>query len=105
MPKRARARDLQGLRSRHEALALQRAADDLDQLIAQVRQVAQGLVLDGAALAVAAPQQVGAIDLVLVLAPRGDDVRRSVACWHAAKDKPQVAKYQAILVTTNANEN
>jgi hypothetical protein len=63
----ARARDLKGRGKRNKGLALQRAADDLDQGIGQVRQVAQGLVLDLAVLAVAAAQQAGAIDLVLVV--------------------------------------
>ncbi|WP_429349561.1 hypothetical protein [Paraburkholderia sp. Clong3] len=56
MAVRARARDLEGLRQRHEGLALQRATDDLDQRLGQVREIAQRLVPDSAALAVAAPQ-------------------------------------------------
>ena len=53
MAVRARACDLKGLCQRYEGLTLQRATDDLDQRLGQVREVAQRLVLDGAALAVA----------------------------------------------------
>jgi hypothetical protein len=86
MAVRTRARDLKGLRHRHEGLALQRATDDLDQRLRQVREIAQRLVPDGAALAVAAPQQVRAIDLPLVLAGRGDDVGGSGSRWQTAKN-------------------
>jgi hypothetical protein len=79
----ARAQHLEGRRGGHEGLALQRAADDVDQRIGQVRQIAQRLVLDLAAFAVAAAQQVGAIDLVLVDTPSGDYVCGSIAGWHA----------------------
>jgi hypothetical protein len=54
MAVRARACDLKGLCQRYEGLTLQRATDDLDQRLGQVREVAQRLVLDSAALAVAA---------------------------------------------------
>ncbi len=79
-----------------KVFALQRAANDLDQRIGQVRQVAQGLVLDRAAFAVAAAQQVGAIDLVLVGAGRGDDVGGSGASWHARQYTPMGMQYQLI---------
>jgi hypothetical protein len=42
-----------------------------------VRQVAKRLVFDSAVLTVAAPQQIDAIQLVFVLASRGDDVSGS----------------------------
>jgi hypothetical protein len=80
---RARGDDLECLAQRHERLALRRAANDLDQRLKQVRQVAQRLVLDLAVLAVAAAQQVGAVDLALVGTRRGDDVGCSGARWHA----------------------
>jgi hypothetical protein len=85
----------------NEGLALQRAPDDVDQRIGQMRQIAQGLVLDLAVLAVAAPQQVGAVDLVLVGATRGDDVSGAGASWHAMNCEPYSAKRQYILVTTS----
>ena len=76
---RPRARDLQGLGRRHEGLALQRAANDLDQRVGQVREIAQGLIHDGPVLAEAAAQPVGLVDLILVSAGRGDDVSGSGA--------------------------
>jgi len=78
----ARARDLERASHRYESLALQRAPNDLDEFIGQVREVAQGFVLDLAVLAVAAAQQVGAIDLVLVGARRSDDVSGTSASCH-----------------------
>jgi hypothetical protein len=96
----ARANHLEGLGGGNEGLALERAPDDVDQRIGQVRQVAQGLVLDLAVFAVAAAQQVGAVDLVLVGAPRGDDVGGSGARWHGIDCAPLNPKDQHTLVTT-----
>jgi hypothetical protein len=79
MPVRARAHDLEGLGDGHEGLALEGAADDVDEGFGQVGEVAQGLVLDLAVFAVAATQEVGAVDLALVGALRGDDVGGSGA--------------------------
>jgi hypothetical protein len=78
---------LERLSKRHEGLALQRAADDVDQRIGQMRQIAQRLVLDLAVFAVAAAQQVGGVDLVLVDATRGDDVSSACTGWHEVKDR------------------
>ena len=50
--------------------------------ILNVRQAAECLVLDGASLSVTALQQVGAIDLVLVLASRGDNAGGSCPSSH-----------------------
>ena len=79
---RARARDLEALRQRYVGLALQRATNDLHQRIGQVGKIAQGLVLDRTAFAVAVTEQVGAIDPVLVLAGCSDDVGGSSTCSH-----------------------
>jgi hypothetical protein len=96
MAMRARGGDLEGLRQRHEGFALQRAANDLDQRLGQVRQVAQRLVLDLAVFAIAAPQQVRAIHLVLVFARRRDDVRCSRACRHAHQHSRCTAESKTI---------
>jgi hypothetical protein len=48
-----------------------------------MREIAEGLVLDGAALAVATSQQMGAIDLAFVLARRSNDVSSTSSLWHA----------------------
>jgi hypothetical protein len=58
-----------------------------------VREIAQRLILDLAVLAVAAPQQVGLVELVFVLARRGDDVGGSGACWHDANITPLSAMF------------
>ena len=47
-----------------------------------MRKIAQGLVLDRAAFAVTATQQMGAIDSILVLASRSDHVSGSGASRH-----------------------
>jgi hypothetical protein len=75
MAVRTRARDLEGLTQRHEGLLpLQCAGNDVDQRLGQMGEIAQGLVLDLAALAITAPEQMGAIDLVFELPCRSDDV-------------------------------
>lgn len=79
----ARTQDLKRLRDRHKGLALQRATDEVDEGVGQVGEVTEGLVLDLAVLAVRAPQQVGAVDLVSVLAGRSDDVCCAGSICHA----------------------
>ena len=86
----ARAHDLEGLGGGNEGLALERAPDDVDQRIGEMRQVAQGLVFDLAVFAVAAAQQVGAIDLVLVGALSSNYVGGSGAGWNAGNYSPIV---------------
>ena len=66
----------------------------VDERVGQMRQVAQGLVLDAVALAVAATKQVRAIDLVLVLASRGDDVSNSGSCMHVQNNSRLAQKRQ-----------
>jgi hypothetical protein len=70
VPVRERAFDLKRLACGHELLTGERPAHELDHALGQVREVAERLVLDLAALAVTAPQQVGDVDAVLV--PRLD---------------------------------
>jgi len=74
--------DLEALAGRHERLAAQRPADDVDQAVGQMREVAQRLVLDLAVLAKAAAQQMGAVDAAFVRAGRGDDVNGSTSGRH-----------------------
>jgi hypothetical protein len=57
-----------------------------------VREIAQRLVLDGAALAITSSQQMRAIDLPFVFAGRGDDVGCSGACWNKAKYRRKSSK-------------
>jgi len=71
---RAEAADVIGFTQGHEALARQAAAIDLEEVVGQVREIAQYLVLDDAQFAITATQQMGAVDPILVFAGRGDDV-------------------------------
>jgi len=74
--------DLEALAGRHERLAAQGPAHDVDQAVGQMREVAQRLVLDLAVLAKAAAQQMGAVDAAFVLARGGDDVNGSASGGH-----------------------
>ena len=74
-----RRRDLKGFTSGHKLLARQGAANQIDQRVAQMGQVAQGFVLDLAILAVSATQQMGAIDLVFVPTGGGDYVSCAIS--------------------------
>ena len=62
---------------------VQRAADHLDDVIGQVGEIADRLVSHFSVLSVAATQQVGPVDLSLVMASCGDDMDRAGAAWHA----------------------
>ena len=66
--------DLEGLGGRNEGLAFEGAADDVDQGVGQVGEVAQGLVAHVGAVAIAAAQEMGLVDLAIVVAGRSDDV-------------------------------
>jgi len=79
---RQRPADLGLAAGDHQLLALEDLADRSDRLSGQVGEVADGLTLDLAALAVGAAQQGGLIDLVLVVTSRGDDVDGAAPCWH-----------------------
>jgi len=57
---------LEVLLSGDEDLTPQRPANDIDDLIRQMREVAQGLVLDLPVLAVGPPEEVGLVDPVFV---------------------------------------
>ena len=59
------------------APAGERATDQLDQLIGQVREVGQRLVLDLAALAIGATQQMRDVLAMRPLATVGDDMHRA----------------------------
>jgi hypothetical protein len=74
---RQRARDPEALVEADEALALERRAHELDHVLGQVRDIADRLVPDPAALAPGAPQQVSDVLTVLALPPVGDDMDRT----------------------------
>ena len=69
-------------------VALQGGANDLDQVVGQMRKIAEGLVLDGAIFAVTAAQQMGAVDLAFVLARRSNDMSSTGTFWHSRKNSP-----------------
>ena len=77
--------------------------------IGQVREIAQGLVFDLAAFAVTTPQQVSAIDLVLIFARRSDDVSGSGSRSHNAnynQKSPNVKLFSDYIIaakTTRLN--
>src|SRR5918996_772331 len=77
VPGRQGPLDREALAKGNEALALERQAHELDDLLGQVREVADGLVADLAALAPGAPQQVRDVLALLALPPVGDDVNRA----------------------------
>jgi hypothetical protein len=79
VPRRQRPRDPEALVEADEALALERRPHQLDHVLRQVGDVADGLVFDLAALAPRAPEQMGDVLAVLALPPVGDDVNR--AAW------------------------
>ena len=82
MAVRRRRRDLEGFGRRRKGLPLQRLADELDDVVGQVREVANRLVLDLVAFPVAAPEQVRRIGLALVEAFCCDDVYRPATPSH-----------------------
>jgi len=93
--------DREGLVRGQEALALQVAADQPDELRWQVRDVADGLVSDLAALAVGAAQQVG--DVLAARRPHpavGDDVDRASSGCHCRSMTAASDDTKASLMTT-----
>ncbi len=65
---RQRAIDEEGLGGGDEALAGQRAADDIDERVGEVGEVAEGFVFDLAAEAEGAAEQVGGIGFAFIVA-------------------------------------
>jgi hypothetical protein len=78
--------NLEALAGPDERSALERSANQLDQPLGEVEEVADGLILDAGAVAEAAAQEVGGVDRALVFAPCGDDVDCAMptrrACCH-----------------------
>ncbi len=76
MTMEARLGDRKGVACRHEGLALQAAADEVDDRVGQMGEVAERLVADGVAVAIAAAQQMGVVDLAIIVAGRCHYI-----CW------------------------
>ena len=103
MPVSGRRGDLEDLRHWRNGLSLKRATNQVDEMAGEVREVAERLVLDRVALAVAAAQQVGLVDLVFVGPPCGYYMNRTASPSHGLllADKTCVVKpVQHSLVTT-----
>ena len=83
MAMRERARDAEG-QGGDEGLALERAFDDLDEVIGEMGEVAERLVSDGLPVADGTPEQMGDVGLTLV-APFGrSHMNGAASCCHAA---------------------
>lgn len=74
---RQRTLDLERLAGGDQALAAQRRPDQLDQLVRQMGEIRQRLLLDLAALAVGAPQQVRGVDTIATPGRVRDHVHRT----------------------------
>ena len=68
----------------HKGFAGERAADDVDEGIGQVGEIAEGFVFDLLAGAKGAAEQVGGIDFVFVAASSGGYMNRAGSRWHKA---------------------
>ena len=71
---RLRGDDFEAFLGGREGLPTQRAAHEFDDVIGQMREVAERLVLDLVAVAIASVQQMRGVDAALVLVPRSDDM-------------------------------
>jgi hypothetical protein len=84
MPVRTCACYTESLSCRDEGLALERAFDDLDELLGKMGEVAKGLMGDGLSLANGPSEQMGDVGLSLVDPPGRGHVYAAASCWHAA---------------------
>ena len=67
------------------AAVLEALADGLDEVAGEMGDVAEGLVLDLAVLAVSAAEEMGSVGLALVDASGGGYMYRSISSWHSCK--------------------
>ncbi len=100
MAGRDRALDLEPLASRNIAGAAQRAADQLDDLGRQMRQIRQRLLLDLAVLAVGTPKQRRVVDRLPRPALRRDHVHRTRWTSMPSHDQESTAPTGHLVVTT-----
>jgi hypothetical protein len=73
-----------GLGGGDEGLALEGAFDEVDEVVGQMGEVAEGLVGDGLALADGASEQMGDVGLSLVDPLGGSHMDGAGSGWHAA---------------------
>src|SRR5580693_7326009 len=82
---RARTQHLQSLGHRHEGLTPQCAAHQINHRCGQVREIAEGFVLDAIPVAVTAPKQMRLVHTAFVGAPCGDDMYGASTFRHGKK--------------------
>ena len=82
MPMWERPEDLKIPRDRRLP-RLQPPANDIDEVGRQVREIAEGLVLDLALLAIGSPEQMGLVDAIFVDAPRSGHVDGTISDRHS----------------------
>ena len=81
---RERAGDAEGLGRRDEDLALERAFDEVDEVVGEMGEVAERLMSDGFALADGPPEQMSDVGLSLVDPLGRSHMDGAVSCWHTA---------------------
>ena len=74
--------DLEEAVDRRVDLAAKGSADQVDDGVGQMGEIADRFVANLAALAITASQQVGLVELALVAARCGDDVYGTISCCH-----------------------
>src|SRR6059036_2856847 len=108
MTGRQRALDRKPLSQQPHRLAAQPRPHQLDQLLGQMRDVADRLVFDLAGLAIRAAQQMTDILAALPLPPIGDNVNRTGRAWSARHDQtlhaPSDSHTTLLLTTKHTNE-
>jgi len=65
-------------------LALERAFDDLDEVIGKMRKVAEGLMFDDLSIADRSSEQMRDVGLTLVNPLGRSHMNGAASCWHAA---------------------
>ena len=84
MAVRERAGDAEGLGGGDEGLALEGAFDEVDEVIGEMGEVAEGLMGDGLSLADGPSEQMGDVGLSLVDPLGRGHMYGAASCWHAA---------------------
>jgi hypothetical protein len=84
MTVRTCARRTEGLSRGDEGLALERALDDVDEMLGKMGKVAEGLMGDGVTLADGSSEQMSDVGLTLVDPPGRGHMYGAASCWHAA---------------------
>src|SRR3954471_772615 len=84
MAVRQRASDADDLGGGDEGLALERAFDEIDEVIGQMREVSEGFMSDGLSLADGPPEQMGDVGLSFVDPLGRGHVYGAGSGWHIA---------------------